>query len=350
MRDKSNSKEILITCSYIPEEIISAAGLIPIRIIPEGRPSEGDTHIHPTTCHCIKSLLASALSGKISKAGGIIFANSCNGMERLYDTWREYIKDIPALFVDVPKKKDEDSIDFFTSELVRFSERIENTFSTSKITVDGLREKIGTYNEVRSMMDEIFRTQRNGGSGVLGKDVFSLLLDGCKLDPLEFSEKGRRFISNVKKDKEQKQRKRIVLTGNVINEAHVIEIIEDFGAKVVSIDTCIGERHYKDLVWEESSDIMRALSERYLRKSPCPRMDGIEDRFKYLKDLACDSGADGIVYCSVKFCDFFLYDAQLIGERFKKEGVPFLFIENDYEWTGLEQIKTRIEAFLEVIK
>ncbi len=350
LRDKSNSKEILVTCSYIPEEIISAAGLIPIRIIPEGRPSEADTHIHPTTCHCIKSLLASALSGNIPKAGGIIFSNSCNGMERLYDTWREYINDIPALFVDVPKKKDEDSIDFFTSELVRFAERLENTFSTSRITADGLREEIGTYNGVRSLMEKIFKLQRDENSGVLGKDVFSLLLEGCRLDVSEFSGSQKEFISGVKDGKGQMRGKRIVLTGNVINKAHVIEFIEDFGARVVAIDTCIGERHYENLVQQESSDLMRALAERYLKKSPCPRMDGIEDRFRYLTDLAGNSGADGVVYCSVKFCDFFLYDANLIGERFKKEGIPFLFIENDYEWTGLEQIKTRIEAFLEVMK
>jgi benzoyl-CoA reductase/2-hydroxyglutaryl-CoA dehydratase subunit BcrC/BadD/HgdB len=35
--------------------------------------------------------------------------------------------------------------------------------------------------------------------------------------------------------------------------------------------------------------------------------------------------------------------------RFKEAGIPFLPIENDYEWADLEQMKTRLEAFLEMI-
>ena len=51
----------------------------------------------------------------------------------------------------------------------------------------------------------------------------------------------------------------------------------------------------------------------------------------------------------MKFCDLHLYEAPLMRITCEDSGLPFLFLENDYEWTGLEQMKTRVEAFLGMI-
>jgi len=74
--DENVSPEVFYACSYVPIEIIMAAGLQPKRIIPEPRPSEADAYMHPNTCYHVKSLLASALAGNASQSGGIVIANS----------------------------------------------------------------------------------------------------------------------------------------------------------------------------------------------------------------------------------------------------------------------------------
>ena len=94
---------------------------------------------------------------------------------------------------------------------------------------------------------------------------------------------------------------------------------------------------------------MNALAERYLQKASCPRMEGIEERFQRLKGLARECRAEGIVYSTVKFCDMHLYEAPLMRITSEDAGYPVLFLENDYEWTGLEQMKTRVEAFLGMV-
>jgi len=123
-------------------------------------------------------------------------------------------------------------------------------------------------------------------------------------------------------------------------------MIEDAGGRVVAIDTCLGARHYDGLVAENASDPMRAVAERYLTKASCARMEGIEERVERLKRLAADSGADGVIYSLVKFCDTHLYDVPSMQDACRRAGIPFLFLENDYEWSGLGQMKTRVEAFL----
>ena len=64
--------------------------------------------------------------------------------------------------------------------------------------------------------------------------------------------------------------------------------------------------------------------------------------------LATESMAEGIIYSTVKFCDMYLYEAPSMEAGFKEAGIPFLFLENDYEWAGLEQMRTRVEAFLTI--
>ncbi len=340
---------LLYTCSYAPEEIILAAGFVPRRIIPERPSSEADAYMHPNTCYYLKSLLASAIAGDASKAKGIVFTNSCDGMRRLYDLWSEYVKDVPTLFVDVPKKKDPSAIEFFASELRSLAERIEKELGGSKVTDERVNETIGERNNVRRLMDKVFKLQRDTGSGVGGLSIFDLCIEGATSHPAEFAEKIRAFLADSREENVPAERPTVVLTGNIIYRPDLIALIAESGARVGALDTCVGVRHYDTLVKVNSPDPMLALAERYLLKAPCARMQGIEDRFRLLEELADGCRADGVIYSTVKFCDAFLYDAPSMRERFEHSGIPFLFLENDYEWGGLEQMKTRVEAFIAML-
>lgn len=349
MTNRSNeagSRGVFYNCSYVPEEIIMAAGLVPVRTIPRPRPAEADAYMHPNTCHYVKSLLGEALAGDASRASGIVFANSCDGMRRLHDVWKEYVKAMPALFLEVPKKKDPASVEFFASELRRFAGNLEEAFPGSKVTDKTLREAIGACNVVRMLMGDVFKLQRDAGSSVTGSSVFELCMEGACSHPAEFAGRLREFISSSKGGKVPDAERRILLTGNVVHRPDLIALIEELGGRVIMLDTCPGARHYDTLVEENSPDPMLALAERYLTKSSCARMEGIEERFQRLKRLAAESNADAVVYSTVKFCDTYLYEAPLMRNACEDAGMPFLFLENDYEWSGLGQMKTRVEAFL----
>lgn len=344
------NRVISYACSYVPVEIIIAAGLFPRRIIPESRPSDADAYIHPNTCCYVKSLLATALEGEALQTDGIIFANSCDGMRKLYDIWKEYVKDVTALFIDIPKKKDQDSIEFFASELRRFARDLERELEGSNVTEESLNVAIKACNEVRFLMGEVFKLQRDAKLHIRGAEVFRLCLEGVNSDATEFASKLRQFISSLREERPSHKGRRIVLTGNIINRPDLISLIEDSGGRVVALDTCICDRHYDKPVEEDSPDPISALAKRYLLKAPCARMEGIEERFQYLKGFVDDSMADGIIYSAVKFCDTFVYDVPLMRNRFEQAEVPFLFLDNDYEWTNLGQMRTRVEAFVEMIR
>jgi benzoyl-CoA reductase subunit C len=336
-------------CSYVPEEIILAAGMLPKRLIPRARPAHADGSIYPNTCQYIKSLLVEGLSGTIS-ADLFIVANSCDGMRRLHDLWGEYVKSVPALLLDVPKRKDADSIDFFSSELRALAGKLERQAGGVSVADVRLQGAAGACNQARALMHEVQRLQARPDSRVDEVSVFELYLKSARLHPAEMVKEIQAFLSAPRETVNAPENCRIILAGNVMNRPDLLELIRSAGGRVAAIDTCLGARHFDGLVPENSSDPMRALAERYLTKASCPRMEGIGERAERLNQMATDSHAGGIIYSAVKFCDPHLYDVPFLQDYFRQAGIPFLHLENDYEWSGLGQMQVRVEAFLALIR
>jgi benzoyl-CoA reductase/2-hydroxyglutaryl-CoA dehydratase subunit BcrC/BadD/HgdB len=341
-----NMKTVSYACSYVPEEIVLGAGMTPRRIIPQARPTEADAYIHPNTCYYIKSLLAEGLNGDVSSSDVFVIANSCDGMRRLHDLWKEYVEATPALFIDVPKKKDADSIEFFASELRRLVDKLEADFGGAQVTDERLNDAIVACNEVRTLMGEVHALQKDGRSSVGGRSVFDLCLQSAEVHPVDFADKLREFIFEASTTIGADEERKVILAGNMMCRPDLVDMIEDAGGRVVATDTCLGVRHFGGLVEENASDPLRALAERYLVEVSCPRMEGIDERTRRLQQLASDCAADAVIYSTVKFCDLHLYDVPYMQDAFKQAKMPFLYLENDYEWSGLGQMKTRVEAFL----
>ena len=341
-------RTVSFACSYVPEEIVMAAGLHPRRMIPQARPSEADPYLHPNTCGYIKSLLASLIAAGDSEMGGFVFVNSCDSMRRLHDIWNAHAGTVPRFFIEVPKKRDPDSIDFFASELRRFATSLEEQIPGARLTDDSLRAAIKACNHVRRLVQEILLRQRDGSLTVSGSAVFNLCLEEGTSDKTIFAENLRAIVEGAGRTASA-MGPRVVLTGNAIHQPDLLTLIEDAGGAVVGLDTCTAGRHQDRLVVENSDDPVRALAERYLLRAPCARMEGLEERFQYLRDLVIDSKADGIVYSMTKFCDAHAYDVPMMHDGFREAGIPFLFVENNYEWVGLEQTRTRIEGFFEML-
>jgi benzoyl-CoA reductase/2-hydroxyglutaryl-CoA dehydratase subunit BcrC/BadD/HgdB len=347
-RTRGERAIVLTTCSCVPEEIIEAAGLQPARLLPLAPPADADSHIHPNTCGYLKSLLAAALDGKVADASCIVIANGCDGMRKLYDLWGAYVDDIPALFLDVPKKKDADSVLFFASELRRFAKALTGAIPAVEVTNEGVRAAIEIRNRVRELMGEVFRLQREKRTRVRGSEVFDLCMSGVRSSAEDFIAELETFLANVEQRDSSGSERRILLTGNVIDRPDPIAAIEELGGSVVVLDTCIGLRHYQTPVEENAADPMLALANRYLMRSSCPRMEGLDERYANLEKLAAEADVDGIVFSCVKFCDPLIYDIPTMSDRFRSAGNPFLYLENDYTWSGSGQMKTRLQAFSEL--
>jgi len=270
-------------------------------------------------------------------------------MRRLYDLWQAYVRQPAALFLEIPKKQDADSVGFFSSELRRLAFRLEKDLGGEPVTEASLQEAIACSNEARRLMLEVFELQRAPDFGVGAAEVFELCLLGVELGPKELCRKLAALLPTLRAKAQCPAGPRLLIAGGILHQSHLIRLAEELGARVVAFDTCPGLRHYLGLVEESRVDPILALARRYLLKPACARMEGLEARLRSLEELARWCHADAVVYTTVKFCDPFAYDGPLLAERLSLAGIPFLFLENDYRWADEGQLRTRIEAFLETI-
>jgi len=340
------AREVLYTCSYVPEEILLAAGFAPRRFLPESRP--GDARVHPNTCGYVRSLFAAALDGTAVDTAGIVIANSCDAMRRLYDLWGAYAGNVPAAFLDIPKTADADAIEMFAVDLRSLAETLHSRFAGRLVDDAGLRCAIRTCNETRSLMQEAFAAQHAAQNDGVGTRVFDLCLASAAHARNEFDAAVRQFLAQVSQEPRSARRPRIMIAGGLVHRPDVVAAIEDAGAHVVAFDTCLGSRHYETCVDEGASDPFVALAARYLTRPGCARMQGFEERLRWMKHLADESGADAVVSCLLKFCGPCAYDVQFLSEGCQRLGIPFLCLEGDYDGSGREQMTSRIEAFVEL--
>lgn len=340
------TRDVLYTCSYVPEEIILAAGCAPRRFLPRG--ATAGTWMHPNTCGYVQSMLAAALENGGVEAAAIIIANSCDAMRRLYDLWTAHVRAVPALFLDVPKQADEDSIAMFALELRALADQLPAALSARAIETASLRAAIRICNEMRALMSEVFAAQRAAEGDGIGIRVFDFCLAAATQPRADLPARLREFVARADREPRSTSRPRIVLAGGLVNRRDVLAAIEQAGAQVVALDTCLGLRHYHGPVEEDAPDPFIALARRYLTKPSCARMQGLEERIRWTKHVADEARADGIIFCTQKFCGPCVYDVPMLSEKCRASGIPFLVLEHDYDGTGLEQLSERIGAFVEL--
>ncbi len=352
MSNHSSLPAIGWMCSYTPLELITAGGLQPIRISADGAAAPvADGYMDPNCCPYVKAMIGMGVQKNLRRLDGLVVVNSCDSMRRLYDIWKVHIP-IPFLtFLEVPKRRDEEAVDYFTSQLEKLLQQMEEHF---RITIDteSLSSSINELNRQRSDFLQVQEQMNNNSSSIKGSDLWKLaelILSGRKKD---FDQLCKMYLKRPLPSSSQtsSSEPRLLISGNLIDQPTLFELIEKLEGKVVAQDTCTGLRHFSGLVEENGSNPLRAIAARYLHKPPCPRMSALDERAGILETTIDEMGIDGVIFSMVKFCDHHLYTVPFLQERLEKRGCPALIIENDYTWQNLGQIKTRIQAFIEMIR
>jgi len=135
------------------------------------------------------------------------------------------------------------------------------------------------------------------------------------------------------------------------------EIVEEAGASVVMDDMSIGAKvHWGDV--DETKDPLDGIAERYLRKIPLPTtfvgagkpyQESLEDRFGHVRTYVEDFSVDGVILFIYKYCDPYGFEVPAMKSYIEALGVPVLYLEDEYSTSTTGRLKTRIEAFLEMI-
>ena len=129
-------------------------------------------------------------------------------------------------------------------------------------------------------------------------------------------------------------------------------IIETSGAVIVGEESCVGERGTRNLTDDTGNtldELMEAIADRYF-KIDCAIFTPNPDRLNHIKEMYEEYRADGVIHYGLQFCQPYLMEAIPVEKALEEKNIPCLRIETDYSMEDVGQLKTRVEAFVEMLK
>jgi benzoyl-CoA reductase/2-hydroxyglutaryl-CoA dehydratase subunit BcrC/BadD/HgdB len=341
-------------CSYTPIEIIYAAGLQPIRLCTNGEPIKiADGYMHNTVCIYVRNILDNALERGAQGIYGMIFMNSCDAMRRLSDIWRHYVNTEFTYLIDIPRTNSPLNINRYKTILENFIHELEDRFRI-KITEENLKESIRETNYSRRLLSELSELRREIDSSISSSDIFPVILASNHSQITSFNRELEKYLSSIKHYKSRDEVKkiskkpRILLTGSVFDRKEIIEAFESFGVSIIVEDTCTITRA-TDFLIEERDNPLQAIATAYLNKPICSRMKGLDRRIDNILALVERYKIDGIISYTLKFCDPELMFYPFLKTVLEEKEIPHLHFEGDATIGSLGQMRTRIQAFAEML-
>ena len=349
------------TCTYTPVEIIFAAGFHPYRIIPSTDPSLANSYLDSNFCPYVRSCLGEVLDKESEYADNLIIVNSCDAMRRLYDAWRHYVQGTFIYLLDLPRDNSAKDIQYYQDNLQSLIDGLEEKFKI-KIPEDSLYQAISVCNKTRELLAELFDLYLNEKVSLSAVEFLQIVKGSMSFPQEEYNGFLEKFIKGVKTedkilsdDSQIENKSKILITGTIMDDLSIAEVIEDYGGKIVFVDMCTGNRYFQNQIPLKTSkkinnNPLRLLAEYYLNKTPCPRMRNLEKRWEYLLKIIKENQVKGVIFYNLKFCDTSFFELPIIRERLQKYKIPSLCLEGEFTSSTSGRIKTRIQAFLEVLE
>jgi len=364
---KAEGKQIIGYLDIYPVlEMLTAIDLVPYRILGDmSEPiTKADTCLPTVVCPFIRSVMDLGLKGKYDFLDGVVMAHGCEVGEKTAHIWRTYLNPPYAHFIDTPHTTHA-AAQKQHKELLRDFKQTLESFSGKELTVERLREAVEVHNQQRALVRELYELRKADPPLTTGAETLQVMVALASLPVMEGNELLRQVITEVKQrqDGPVKKPARLLVWGSIIDNTAIIDLIESIGANVVMDDTSLGSRAYFSPV-ELTDDPLDGLAYRYLVELKSPRtfretvlnetnrkdyITDLENRFGYLKDYAEEWKVNGVVLEALRYCDIHGYEVPGLRDYLDSVGLPSIYLEHDYSQAALAQLRTRVQAFLEVI-
>jgi benzoyl-CoA reductase subunit C len=346
-------------CTHVPEEILYAAGIVPVRIL-SSHESQAMTrgYIHETYCSFSHDCAYQTLKGNCDYLDLIVTSSSCIHMGEAFNTSvrfagfqeKSYLIQYPHIIHTKPAGE------FMVESFGQFKEFIEK-FIGKPITDKEIEKAIKVYNTNRRLLKRLWEFLRSDKPPVTGPEVAAVTLASQMMDKQECNEMLEQLIKKLEAEPgKEPSGVRLMVTGGACDDLGIFDLIENlnYSANLIFIDSCTAARYFWFEVPEGRPDKLKALAEGYISKIPCPAKDNVpgtgeKKRFRFIQQFIEDFKPDGTIFLYQRFCSPQPMDVVALKPVFDKLGIPSIELELDTT-IPITQFRTQLEAFIEIIK
>ncbi len=352
---KQQGKKVIgLGCSHVPEEIVHAAGMLPIRLIGTWNPRlDIVSSYRPVawTEPYVNHVLEVALKGEYNYLDGMVTTDWDEDRRQLYDFWLNEKITPFAFHMHLPRTDGDPALQYYTHELNLMKKALQEHFKV-RITNESLWESIRLYDRWRSLMMEIYQMRKADEPPVNGGEALRLSEASLVMPKEEVINELEALLPELRKRRAEipVKKPRLLVTGDMLDNPEYIDAIEGEGCLVVFDDLETSARHFWTTVGSDG-DPMKALARRYLLGHiPGPRFYFFDKGIDQLKAWVQEYRIDAVLNLPLKDSYQRLFSTPRLTRRLKEAGIKIMTLEIEYHLEMLGQFRTRIGAFLEMVR
>jgi benzoyl-CoA reductase/2-hydroxyglutaryl-CoA dehydratase subunit BcrC/BadD/HgdB len=335
-------------CTYTPIELVDACGWVPVRIAGgPGSLEKSYTRVPDFICPYMKRALEKGLNGEYDYLSGIIDGYTCDAACGVANIWADTIGGDLFRVLPLPYRDSSASRRFYREVL---GERVDDL---SRLGGHVCQDSLSTAIDVRERIGEMIRAfydlRYDGCLPLNTVELWTVVQAGFTLPPETYRDLLEDLLIRVAAAPvPERPGVPVMVSGSLIESVTVPEEIEACGGRVVADDLCTGIRAFSQFS-SNGEDPFERLMDRHFNRIECASRSRAEKRLVLIRNLVKRSGARGVLFVLPKFCTPHLADIPLLSKELKKAGVPALLVEMDENWQMQGAVRTRLEAFFEML-
>lgn len=336
---------------YCPEEIVHAAGLLPIGLWGgQTTLSRAHTFFPAFACSIMQSVMEFALRGVYDDLQAVIIPAPCDTLKSFGQDWPfavPHVKSIPIVYPQLGYLPE--GMEYLKSEFEIVRAEMEKITGT-RISDAALNYSIDVYNEHRQIMREFSSVAPAYPAVVTPVTRHLVMKSAYFMEKSQHTALVRELIDQLAQQQAQDwEGKKVILSGIMAEPDALLELFIENGLTVVGDDLAHESRQYRTDAPAGSDPLMRMAGQWAQMKGCSMVYDPQKKRGDMLIDMVRHSGADAVVLCMMKFCDPEEFDYPVMKVQFEEAGIPLLYLEIDQQMQSVEQARTRLQSFAEML-
>jgi benzoyl-CoA reductase/2-hydroxyglutaryl-CoA dehydratase subunit BcrC/BadD/HgdB len=337
----------------VPEEMIHAAKMLPMRVSGDNEPvptNTVDAYLLPQVSTFARSVFQTVLDGKWDFLDGGVTSIVNEGTRRMYDNWLAYKRRPYMDSIYLPLKQTEHAVDMYLADLEDWRNRLSE-FRGARIVDRDLLRSIEVYNHGRELMQQLYELRKGDRPPVTGAEVLEVIKAATRLPREQFNQLLEQLLDEIKRTgREIKKGKRLMVLGSQLENSTWIEAIEALDAVVVTDELEAGTRYFWGKV-DTKLPPMEALARYYISgRPPSTRIWPAGKRFEHIFNMVKQYKVDGVISEILRNDAEYGHDKLFLDKEMGQRGIPILELDVEYGEGGSGQMRTRVEAFLEMVQ
>jgi bcr-type benzoyl-CoA reductase subunit C len=337
--------------AYFPMELIWAAGGFPVQLWGNNLALEkSDAYLQAYCCSVARSVMELELRGSAKMVKAYAFTSLCDTLINLREIYRR-ISPKPTLELSIPITKTREARQAYLKSVVQSITQGLERITGQTITSGTLQEASQLYGRMRSMQRKMYQIRREKPGLIKNYDFYTVMKAGFFLPADVYTRMLGELLENLKGlATPTEKRPKLLISGMVFDPIDIYRLMDESNVDVVDDDFANGWRtaSKKDL---NADNLLDGVTEYLFQPAPCCCIYNPDnDRHDYLLDRVKQSGADGVLFWYIKFCEPDAFDRPQLMKHLKKENIPNAFIDLELSMSNFDAVKTRINAFCEVLE